>query len=168
MEKHTPKTRQLIYDNGIYRKTWCGPYAIATVCGTEYEDAYRVARSIRGKRHAKGINISDLEKSCKQLGVTGKWHSVKDTPFGKRTKLARFLPALLPDTVYVLMITKHFLVVDTRDMTTIDSQVPEWIAVEMTKHKTKLVHNYFVVENPKFEPKSKDDWLILPLAAGAA
>ena len=99
--------------------------------------------------------------------MTGEWHSIKDTPFGKRTRLERFLPTLLPNKVYVIMITKHFLVVDTRDMTTIDSQVPEWIAVEMTKHKTKLVHNYFVVENPKFEAKTQGDWLILPLAAGA-
>ena len=58
------------------------------------------------------------------------------------------------------------MVLDTRDMTTIDNQVPDWIAGETSKHIRKLVHAVFEVKNPKFEPKSQDDWLILPLAAG--
>ena len=80
-------------------------------------------------------------------------------------KLKNFLPMLAPNKVFVIQITKHFIVVDTRDFTTIDNQNPEWIAIEASKHINKLVHNYFVVENPKFDPKSEDAWLIEPLAA---
>jgi hypothetical protein len=171
MDKHTPMTRQIIYCNtGIYRKTWCGPYAIATICGTEYEPAYRIARAVRGKRHAKGITNTDLERSCKQLGVTGKWHPISSVGAGtkKKMKLKNFLPMLLPNKVFVIQITKHFLVVDTRDFTTIDNQNPEaWLPMEMSPHLTKLVHNYFVVDNPKFDPKSDDTWLIEPLAASS-
>ena len=52
MEKHNPKTRQIIYcDTGIPRVTWCGPFAVATVAGLEYEPAYQTLRKIRGKRY---------------------------------------------------------------------------------------------------------------------
>jgi len=81
--------------------------------------------------------------------------------------MRKFLPTLEAGKVYIVQITRHVLVVDTRDMTTIDNQRQEWIAAESSKHIRKLVHAVFEVENPKFDPKSQDDWLILPLAAGA-
>ena len=165
MEKFTPKRRQIIYcDTGRYRKTWCGPYAIATVCGMEYEPAYRMARQVRGKRHAKGITCNDFENSCKKFGVTGKWHTLE-----KRQKCENFLKSgtLKPNKVYVINITRHFFILDTRDYTTIDNQVPEWIAAETTKHGKKLVVGYFEVDNPKFDAKAEDTWLIEPLAASS-
>lgn len=170
MEKHTPNRREITDWIGNKRITWCGPYAIATVCGTSYEPAYQMAKRVRGKRHAKGITNSNLESACKALGVKGEWisvakateHLAKPKP---KMKLKNFLPMLAPNKVFVIQITKHFIVVDTRDFTTIDNQNPEWIAIEASKHINKLVHNYFVVENPKFDPKSEDAWLIEPLAA---
>ena len=172
MNKHTPKRRQIIYcDTGIARKTWCGPYAIAVVAGTEYEEAYRVARAVRGKRHAKGISNTNLSDSLKRMGVKGKWHPISSVGSGSKSKmkLANFLPILDHGKVFVIQITKHFIVVDTRDFTTIDNQNPDaWLPVEMSPHKNKLVHNYFVVENPKFDPKSDDTWLIEPLAASSS
>jgi len=163
MEKFTPKERQIIYcDTGKYRVTWCGPYSVATVCGVEYEPAYRTIRAIRGKRHCKGVSNSDIQKACKKLGVNGKWTKLK-----KRTQLRKFLPTLEVGKVYIVQVTKHVVVLDTRDMTTIDNQNPEWIPGEFSKHIRKLVHAVFEVENPKFDPKSEDDWLILPLAAGS-
>ena len=71
MNKHTPQRRQVTCWIGRQRKTWCGPYAVAVVCGTEYEPAYQVAKRVRGKRHAKGITVTQMIKSCKKLGVTG-------------------------------------------------------------------------------------------------
>ena len=172
MEKHTPNRRAITDWIGNSRKTWCGPYAIAVVCGTSYEPAYQVAKKVRGKRHAKGITNTDLMKSCKALGVKGEWISVaKATEHSAKPqakmKLENFLKMLAPNRVFVIQITKHFIIVDTRDFTTIDNQRPEWIAVEASKHMNKLVHNYFVVENPKFDPKSDDSWLIEPLAAAS-
>ena len=162
MNKHTPNRRAITDWVGRQRITWCGPYAIATVCGKSYEPAYQVAKQIRGKRHAKGISCSDLEKSCRAFGVKGKWHTLE-----KRQKLSNFLKSgtLKPNKVYVINITKHFLIIDTRDFTTIDNQNPEWIAAESTKHSKRLVIKYFEIENPKFEPKNDDTWLIEPLAA---
>ena len=164
MEKHTPNRREITDWIGNVRKTWCGPYAIATVCGIGYEPAYRMAKQVRGKRHAKGITCSDLEKSCNKFGVRGEWHTLE-----KRQKCENFLKSgtLKPNTVYVINVTRHFFILDTRDYTTIDNQVPEWIAAETTKHKKKLVVGYFEVKNPKFDAKNDDTWLIEPLAAAS-
>tara|TARA_R100000654_G_scaffold32767_2_gene57799 strand:- start:323 stop:820 length:498 start_codon:yes stop_codon:yes gene_type:complete len=164
MTKHTPNRREITDWIGNKRTTWCGPYAIATVCGTSYEPAYQMAKRVRGKRHAKGITCNNLEKACKLLGVKGKWHTLE-----KRQKCINFLKSdtLKPNTVYVINVTKHFFILDTRDYTTIDNQVPEWIAAESTKHKNKLVVKYFEVENPKFDAKNDDTWLIEPLAAAS-
>ena len=74
---------------------------------------------------------------------------------------------LKPNKVYVINITRHFFILDTRDYTTIDNQVPEWIAAETTKHGKKLVVGYFEVDNPKFDAKAEDTWLIEPLAASS-
>ena len=162
MEKFAPKEREITDWVGKKRITWCGPYSVATVSGKSYEQAYQTLRGIRGKRHCKGVSNSDIEMACKKLGVKGKW-----TKLEKRTQLRKFLPTLEAGKVYIVQVTKHVLVLDARDMTTIDNQVPEWIAGETSKHIRKLVHAVFEVENPKFDPKSQDDWLILPLAAGA-
>jgi len=159
MEKHTPEERQITDWVGRKRITWCGPYAIAVVSGCGYEQAYQVARKVRNKRHAKGISNTDLKKSCTKLGVKGKWHKLE-----KRTQLKKFLPTLEAGKVYVVQITKHFIVVDTRDYTTIDNQNPEWTAMESSKHMTKLVHNFFEVHNPKFDVP-EEDWLFQPMAA---
>ena len=72
MTKHTPQRRAITDWMGNQRKTWCGPYAIATVCGTDYEPAYQMAKAVRRKRHAKGITRTDLEDSCYALNVRGK------------------------------------------------------------------------------------------------
>ena len=159
MEKHTPQERQITDWVGRKRITWCGPYAVAVVSGCGYEQAYQVARKVRNKRHAKGISNMDLKKSCTKLGVKGKWHKLE-----KRTQLKKFLPTLEAGKVYVVQITKHFIVVDTRDYTTIDNQNPEWTAMESSKHMAKLVHNFFEVHNPKFDVP-EEDWLFQPMAA---
>ena len=163
MNKHTPKRRQIVYcDTGIARKTWCGPYAIAVVCGTEYEEAYRVARAIRCKRHAKGITVTNLINSCKKFGVTG-----VNKKLDKKMKLSKWLDQhTLPNKVYVVNTTRHFLIVDTRDWTTIDNQKPEWEAVTAFKHIKKMVHAHFIVDNPKFETDNNGG-LFEPLAASS-
>ena len=163
MNKHTPKRRQIVYcDTGIARKTWCGPYAIAVVCGTEYEPAYQVARAVRGKRHAKGITVTQMINSCKKMGVTG-----VNKKLDKKMKLSKWLDQhTLPNKVYVVNTTRHFIIVDTRDWTTIDNQQPEWKAVTASKHINTMVHGHFIVDNPKFET-AKDEWLFEPLAASS-
>ena len=160
MDKIVPKTRQVTNWRGEWRRTWCGPYVVAVVCGIEYEPAYQILKNLLKKRHAKGVTNSDINAACRYFGVKVKW-----TKMAKRTQLRKFLPTLEIGKVYIVQITKHVLVVDTRDMTTIDNQSIKWIAAETTPHKAKLVHAFFEVSNPKFQPKQDDSWLIEPLAA---
>lgn len=148
IKKHTPEGRAITDWMGKGRITWCGPYAIATVCGTAYEPAYQAAKAARGKRHAKGITCGNLKQACETLGVKGKW-----TMLSNKRVLRKFIEeSLRPNEVYVINITRHFLVIDTRDWTTIDNQSLGWCDMEGSKHANKMVHGYFRVENPKFEP----------------
>ena len=154
MEKHNPKERQIIYcDTGIHRVTWCGPFAVATVAGIEYEPAYQTLRKIRGKRHCKGVSNGNIATACKQLGLKGKW-----TTLEKKRKLSKFVPESLEQgKVYIIQITKHVLVMDTRDWTTIDNQVPKWRAMDASHHwGKKLVKAFYEVENPKFSSQCDD------------
>ena len=147
MEKHNPKTRLITDWTGRSRVTWCGPFSVATVAGVEYEPAYQSLKKIRGKRHCKGVSNDNIKKACHELGVTGKWHKSK-----KRTVLRKFVKDNLESgKVYIVQITRHVLVIDTRDWTTIDNQVPTWRAMDASHHwAKKLVHNFFEVYNPKF------------------
>ena len=154
MEKHNPKKRKIIYcDTGNYRKTWCGPFSVATVAGTEYEPAYQTLRKIRGKRHCKGVSNDNIAKACKKLGLKGKWTTLK-----KQRKLSKFVfENLEQGKVYIIQITRHVLVMDTRDWTTIDNQVAIWRAMDASHHWSKrLVHAFYEVENPKFESQCDD------------
>jgi len=153
-EKHNPKERQIIYcDTGIHRVTWCGPFAVATVAGVEYEPAYQTLRKIRGKRHCKGVSNGNIASACKKFGLKGKWTTLK-----KKRKLSKFVPENLEQgKVYIIQITKHVLVMDTRDWTTIDNQVPTWRAMDASHHWGKrLVHAFYEVENPKFDSHCDD------------
>ena len=153
-DKHNPKERQIIYcDTGIHRVTWCGPFAVATVAGVEYEPAYQTLRKIRGKRHCKGVSNGNIASACKKFGLKGKWTTLK-----KKRKLSKFVPENLEQgKVYIIQITKHVLVMDTRDWTTIDNQVPTWRAMDASHHWSKrLVHAFYEVENPKFDSQCDD------------
>ena len=159
MAKHTPEERQLMYDDMSHRTTWCGPYSVAAVCGTQYEEAYRIIRKIRGKRHAKVVSNDNIRVACNSLGVKGDW---KKLP--KRKRLSKVLPLLEQGKVYIVQVTKHVIVVDTRDFTTIDNQSQVWEAMEMSSHLTKLAHSIFEVKNPKL-PVPSDFWLFNPMGA---
>jgi hypothetical protein len=153
MEKHNPIERKVTDWTGKQRITWCGPFAVATVAGTEYEPAYQRLKTIRGKRHCKGVTNDNIAKACKKMGIIGKW-----TTLDKKRKLSKFVPEILEQgKVYIIQITRHVLVMDTRDWTTIDNQVPEWRAMDASHHwSKKLVNAFYEVENPKFDSQCDD------------
>ena len=160
-EKHTPNRREITDWIGNQRITWCGPYALAVVAGCTYEKAYQTVKHIRRKRHCKGITVKNFVSGCKALGIKTEYKKLE-----RKTKLSKFWDMhLAPNKVYVVHITKHFLTIDTRDMLTIDNQNPEWIRMELSKHKNKMVHGYCVIENPNFEPEHEN--MELPLAASS-
>jgi len=155
MNKHNPLERKITDWTGKKRITWCGPFSVALVSGKEYEPAYQTLKNIRGKRHCKGVTTGNISKACKQFGIKGKW-----TKLDKKRKLSKFVPENLEQgKVYIIQITRHVLVMDTRDWTTIDNQVPEWRAMDASHHWGKrLVHSFYEVENPKFESHCDDQF----------
>ena len=148
MEKHNPKKRKVTCWKGFDRTTWCGPFSVATVAGTEYEPAYQTLKKIRGKRHCKGVSNDNIAKALKTFDIKGKW-----TTLDKKRKLSKFVfENLEQGKVYIIQITRHVLVMDTRDWTTIDNQVAIWRAMDASHHwSKKMVKAFYEVENPKFE-----------------
>ena len=108
IEKHTPQRRPVTDWLGNPRKTWCGPYAVATVCGMQYEPSYRL--------------LKKMSKFCKEY--------------------------LEPNSLYIIEISKHVFVIDTRDWTVIDNQLPEWAAMENYHLWNKQVKGYIKINNP--------------------
>jgi len=148
INKFTVKPRQITDWMGNIRKTWCGPYALAVLTGTHYEFAYRTLKEIRRKRSTAGVTNKNMMSAFKNLNV-----KYKHTKLDKRKKLANYInDDLAPNKVYLVQITKHYLIIDTRDCTTIDNQVPQWNDMHSTKHSKKLVCEVFEILNPNFDP----------------
>ena len=89
--------------------------------------------------------------------VTKEKHGVVHTQwqlllvYNMRT-LIKLLDNLAPNKVYIGEITRHVIVVDTRDCQTIDNQSLKWEDMYSTKHKNKLVRSFVEIKNPKFDP----------------
>ena len=76
----------------------------------------------------------------------------------KRRVLRKFIDDghLEAGKVYIVEVTKHVLVIDTRDWTTIDNQVPKWRAMDASHHwSKKLVKGFHEIRNPKFLPSDE-------------
>ena len=151
--KHNPKAREITDWIGNSRITWCGPFSVATVAGVKYEPAYQTLKMIRGKRHCKGVTKSNITKACQRFGVDPKYTALK-----KRRVLRKFIEDghLESGKVYIVEVTKHVLVIDTRDWTTIDNQVAKWRAMDASHHwSKKLVKGFHEIRNPKFLPSDE-------------
>lgn len=146
--KHTPEQRKVTCVYGNKRKTWCGPYAVAVVTGLQYEDTYKALKKIRGKRSTAGVTMKNMMTACSKFSV-----KTERTKLEKRKKLNNFLrDNLAANKVYIVEITRHVIVVDTRDCQTIDNQSLKWEDMYSTKHKNKLVRSFVEIKNPKFDP----------------
>ena len=82
------------------------------------------------KRSTAGVTNRNMMSAFKELKV-----KYKHTKLDKRKKLlANYInDDLAPNKVYLVQITKHYLIIDTRDCTTIDNQVPQWNDIKLDK-----------------------------------
>lgn len=151
--KHTPSRRQVTDRLGNLRKTWCGPYALAVVAGKTYEFAYQMLKQIRGKRHACGVYNTNMDKAFGFCGLKAEFVKAE-----KRCNLRKYIDEYLaPNKLYIINITRHYVVVDTRDHTTIDNQNPEWVPIENSKHLRCLVQFVAEIKNPAIEPLHQNE-----------
>lgn len=131
--------------------TWCGMYALALVSGLEYEVVYKkMLRGINSVRHkwAKrkyitGVHNRDMERTAKTV----------KTPFvfkrAERMTLSQYIDHLDPNKVYIIEITGHYVVVDTRTWELCDNQSKSWCPVGESKHKRCFVREIAEVRNHK-------------------
>ena len=52
---------------GNIRKTWCGPYALAVLTGTDYEFAYRRLKQIRRKDRLAGVTNKNMMSKIQRV-----------------------------------------------------------------------------------------------------
>lgn len=150
--------------NPVERKahTWCGPYALALISGNTYDHTYseciRVANNrinylnrdrmpfqkLRKVKVITGMLNHELERVAKALGCSMKWTFCNSTP-----TLSRMTEELRPNRIYVINITDHYVVVDTRNWTVCDNQTQEWEPIKQSKHRRKRVRNIAEVTGHK-------------------
>ena len=126
------------------RTLWCGPYALALISGLDYDTVYAKAlRKVRAKKQSyeykpaslKGMYPSDLEAVAKTLKAPFTFKAL-DKRWNKRDQLTlgKSMDYLRPNRIYVVMVTGHFLVVNTTDWTYCDNIDEGWYPVSSSRH----------------------------------
>jgi hypothetical protein len=129
-------------------RTWCGPYAIATVCGVDYDTAYDKAKKVLKKKRISGMWNGEVQEVARRLGTKFEWKHTKLKLIGKvgwkwrQPTLNQMLDELIPNRLYIIQVTTHYITVNTRDWTMVDNQTPEWKPVKDWKHGKKVVRAF--------------------------
>lgn len=112
--------------------TWCGPYALALVMGMTYEEALdRVKRSTRRKR-IKGMWNTEVAKVLRGFGLRKCKFSY--IPEKERTNLANMTDWFKPNRIYIVNVTDHYVVLNTKDWTMTDNCTEGWVPINI-EHK---------------------------------
>ena len=69
MTKHNPLQRKITDWTGKQRITWCGPFSVATVAGTEYEPGDYISVPIAGDGEGGYVSIK-VENTTDDEGET--------------------------------------------------------------------------------------------------
>lgn len=88
------------------KNRYCGPTAIATICGISTDDASKAIRSISGKRAVCGVPTTLLLTTLRQLGCQADLHQVEAPTTARAWALAN--KALYKDRHVILVYAKHF------------------------------------------------------------
>lgn len=138
MKKHIPVTY-----SGRFTY-WCGPYALATLLGIEYDEAYmkclRYKRKKEGKhiKVVKGFYLGWLEDLLAKNGSKSELISANRLS-NKTITLGKVWDYLRPNSVYLVTTTTHFQVLDTSDKTMIDNWTCDWVTPEQFHNPRKRV-----------------------------
>ena len=125
------------------RTLWCGPYAMATVSGQPYDAVYkkmlraenRGRPAYLGKRKFLTGVSTDLMETVSRTLKTG---ILFEHVLGKPT-VNQYLDHLRPNRIYILEVTRHYIVIDTGDGTAIDNQSGKWQPFSEFKQMRKRV-----------------------------
>lgn len=118
--------------------SWCGPHALATVTGKSYDEVITVVRSKIRRKHIKGMFSNEVYLVAKALGV-------KDMgvfmPMRNKQNLRNSVDWLKPNRLYIVFVTRHFVVVNTKDWTVSDN-CNEWAPIATSKLGRLRVNSY--------------------------
>lgn len=113
-------------------KTWCGPYALALITGKTYEDVLPFIRRAAKRKRIMGMYNWEFQKTARRMGL--RKFEFKKIPSTQRTNLSNMTDWLRPNRIYVVQVTSHYVIVNTKDWTMTDNQTEGWIPIS-SEHK---------------------------------
>jgi len=131
---------------------WCGPYALAVCLGLSYDEAYELALKVTRQDRIKGLANHYVEKALRRHGIRTEFKGLRQSAgvsmqfmYGKQRgyvsvlNLRNALDYLKPNRLYIINVTRHYVVLDTSDMTVIDNQTRGWWPVDRHRNAGKQV-----------------------------
>lgn len=112
------------------RKTYCGPYALATVTGKTGDEVYaafRRCRRARGNRRKRvgGVSHGELERMMRYFGIRAKAQNLRKA----RTSLLKCWDWLKPNRLYIVALSTHYVTIETAGRKVIDTFSLDWVPV---------------------------------------
>jgi hypothetical protein len=121
---------------------WCGPYAFSIATQQSYEQAYEFAKKKLRKRSIMGMynhQMKALMRACGFKKFEFEYLACKPT-------LRSFKDWMKPNRLYIVVVTGHYVTVDTSNWTVICNQTQEWQKIDECKHRLRKVKAYAEVK----------------------
>ena len=148
-----------------FRTNWCGPYAMAAILHTTYENAEALYRQEEGDMAPADIRGTVPAIVVSALGRAGLFTTVAFDPLdvvearlvgdttymgvSRPPTLAQWLREWRQDkaATYLVQVTGHWVVVGGRQV--IDNHMKTWTAEGKSKHRRRRVQKVWRVDKPK-------------------
>lgn len=121
---------------------WCGPYAFSIATQQPYEQAYEFAKKKLRKRSIMGMynhQMKALMRACGFKKFDFEYLVCKPT-------LRSFKDWMKPNRLYIVVVTGHYVTVNTSNWTVICNQTETWQKIDECKHKLRKVKAYAEVK----------------------
>lgn len=145
------------------RRNWCGPYAAALILECDYITAYKkLLRAANAwlyrtnvpvhyrhhykKKAIKGVQWNWLADVIRQRYKRFEWTYTK----GKRKPtLRKMTDELNYNALYLIALTDHYIMVNTRDWTMCDNRHAKWIPLTQCPYMRQRVDAYGFIRKVK-------------------
>ena len=117
--------------------TYCGPFALGFVLGTDADDGARRIRAVTAQRSVHGVSRPTLWRALHASGVRAWAHAPEMLGLPAKPTLAAVLPRLRGTQPYIVCVTGHYIVVRGRKI--YDNQHPNGLPRAKWPHRRKRV-----------------------------
>lgn len=132
----SPDTIPLAARSAVRKTNWCGPYAIATALGLSYDEVYEKAKARLRKQMIKGMYVVQMQIVLRALGHDTRWL------YPARQTLRSLMDELRPNRIYIVLITGHYVVINTATWTLTCNQSGSWRSIADSKWHRCFVQRY--------------------------